>query len=168
LKTFVALAALVLLTPGPALADDASRFALSVGAAAQSGGGKDLDEVGLHLGGEMAFHLGLAGPVLTLDVDRFASADPTLISTTFVSMGAGVRVFLARPKLPVGAFACAQGVVLGSTNPVNDRQSFLGGQAGVGLEWLGPLLVAGAVRYTRTASGPELLTFSLTIALGAS
>lgn len=157
----------LLLCATVARAEETSRFALSGGVAMLSGGPSDLSDVGFHVGGQMSYHFNFVGPVLNLDIDRFATNDPFLTSTTFVSMGGGVRAFLARPKLPVALYLDLEGAVVGSTNPVKGASSFIGGAAGVGIEWLVPLNPALGARWVYLEGGTQLATFSLVLALGS-
>ena len=156
-----------LLAASLAHADETSRFALGAGIATLAEGPSDLAGVGFHIGGQMSYHFNFVGPVLNLDVDRFGTNDPFLNSTTFVSMGAGVRAYLARPKLPIALYLDAEGSVMGSTNPVRGSSSFLGGAVGGGVEWLGGLNMALAARYLYLGDGPQMVTFSLVLALGS-
>jgi hypothetical protein len=156
-----------LLLASVAHAEETSRFALSTGVATLQSGPADLADVGFHVGGQMSYHFNFVGPVLNLDIDRFGTNDPFLTSTTFVSMGGGMRAFLARPKMPVAFYLDLEGAVAGSTNPIGRSSSFLGGAAGGGVEWLGGLNLALSARYMYLSDGPQMTTFSLVIALGA-
>jgi len=170
-------AALLLATAGVARADDLGRAALSMGAAQLYNGPSDLEPTGLHVGVEAALHLGFVGPMLSLDVDRFGGAQASVPPTWLVAMGAGLRGFLVRARWPVALFLDAQGVVAGTTNPLAAIQpcsalarcgsSFLGGAAGAGLEWPGPITIALGARYLYLADGPQLVTFSLVVGFGA-
>src|SRR5206468_9767688 len=94
-----------------AFADDSGRAALAVGAATLDGGPQDLATVGLHFGAEAAYHLGVVGPMLSFQLDRFSDVSPSQPSTWFVTMGAGVRGYLARARWPIAVFLDGQGVV---------------------------------------------------------
>ena len=165
MKSAVALS--LLLTAGIAHAEETSRFALGAGVATLNKGPSDLSGLGFHVGGQMSYHFNFIGPVLNLDVDRFGTNDPFLTSTTFVSMGGGVRAYLARAKLPFALYLDLEGAVAGSTNPVGGSSSFLGAAAGGGVEWLSGLNFALAARYVYLDNGPQMTTFSLVLALGS-
>jgi hypothetical protein len=153
--------------PSIASADETSRFALGAGFATLAGGPPELSDLGFHVGSQMSYHFNFIGPVLNFDIDRFATHDPFLASTTFVSMGAGARGFLTRPKLPIALFLDLEGTVAGSTNPVKGASSFIGGAAGAGVEWLGSLNLALSARLLYLQGSTQVLTFSLVVALGA-
>ena len=157
----------LLLCASVARAEETSRFALGSGVAMLSGGPGDLAELGFHVGGQMSYHFNFVGPVLNLDIERFSTNDPFLTSTWFVSMGGGVRAFLARPKLPVAIYLDLEGTVVGASNPVKGSSSFIGGAAGAGIEWLVPLNPSLGARWMYMQGGTQMATFSLVLALGS-